>query len=362
MKVSLGILAWNEESSIGVSLGSVFAQSLAERLRARGDTLEVVVVPNGCTDATAARAEEALALNRRAHPHVQARVCSLAKAGKIHAWNEFVHRLSDPSAAFVFLADADIALHGEDTLWNMLRALEENPGAIASTDLPVKHLALKEKKGVLDRLSLGTSAMTQAAPGQLTGQLYCARGDWLRRAWMPDGLLLDDGFLKTMIVTEFFSRPADPSRVVRAPDAAHVFEAYTRLRDILPNQRRQAVGHAVWVILRERLAEAAREGPVDAFLARECGRDPEWFRKHLRQRVAQMGWWVMPPGMFGVRFRRLRNLPPRQRWARLPAALAGAAVDAVVTLWANRTLRRNQLASIWKDTKTTALPAPPPAP
>ena len=355
MKVSLGILAWNEESSIGVTVGSIFAQSLATRLHERGDSLEIVVVPNGCTDATAARAEEAFALHRRERSFSEGRVAPLARPGKINAWNEYVHRLSDPGAAFLFFADADIVLHGEETLWNMLRALEENPVAIASTDQPIKHIALKEKKGLLDRLSLGTSAMTQAAPGQLTGQLYCARGEWLRRLWMPDGLIVEDGFLKAMIVTDFLSQPSNLSRIVRAPNAAHVFEAYTRLRDILPNQRRQAVGHAIFTVLRERLEEISRGSAVDAFLEAERERDPDWFRKHLKHEIAKKGGWVMPPGLFGVRFRRLRHLPSRQRLIRLPAALAGAAVDALVVLWANHTLRHGQIASIWKDTKTTTL-------
>ena len=53
--VTIGILAHNEERSLAATIASLFAQSLLSGQAAIPRlTLEVVVVPNGCTDATVA--------------------------------------------------------------------------------------------------------------------------------------------------------------------------------------------------------------------------------------------------------------------------------------------------------------------
>ena len=50
--LSIGIMAWNEESSLGPMLDSLFAQTIFARLAARGERCEVVCLANGCTDRT----------------------------------------------------------------------------------------------------------------------------------------------------------------------------------------------------------------------------------------------------------------------------------------------------------------------
>lgn len=358
MIVSIGILAWNEEECIGDTLRSLLAQSLIRDLTPAAERrVEVVVVPNGCTDATAARASAALKEGAAGLPRgaFSWRVESVAEPGKVNAWNLLVHRFSDPAADFVVLMDADIRFDHPDTLANMALALARDAHAAVSVDLPRKHVAGKARKSLFDRISLAVSGMTQAAPGQLTGQLYCARGALLRRVHMPLGLLVEDGFLKQMLCTDLMRSPCDNSRVVRAPDAAHIFEAYTRVLDIFFNQRRQQIGHAVYTYLRDYLAERVGVKDAGQIIAANNARDPDWFRALIRERVKRGGWWVMYPGAFSVRWRRLGNLPFMQAVLRLPVALAAFLMDVVVLVAANHRLRSGQLAGVWKDTKSTAL-------
>ena len=362
MIISIGILAWNEEECIAGTLHSLLAQSLIRGLRSDGPVrVEVIVVPNGCTDTTAGQAELALraGAETRAGDAFTWRVESVAEPGKVNAWNLFVLRFSRPDADLIILMDADIRLDHADTLANMVSALNRHPEAAVSVDLPVKHVAAKRKKSLADRISLAVSGMTQAAPGQLTGQLYCARGPLLRRVHMPLGLIVEDGFLKQMLCTDLMRAPSDNNRVVRAPDASHVFEAYTSVKDVFLNQRRQQIGHTVHTYLRDYLRERVGEKDAGEVIAENNQRDPDWFRALIRERVARGGAWVMYPGAFAVRWRRLRNLSAWRAFLRLPVATAAFLLDVAVLVAANQRLRAGKLSGVWQDTKSRNLTPPP---
>lgn len=357
MIISIGILAWNEEPSIGKMIDSLAAQSL---LRDPGEhAIEVVVVPNGCHDDTAGAARRAIGSAAWPAPAVTGRVVELAQPGKTNAWNVYVHEISRPDAEVLVLADADILFHGDETLRSMIGVLESDPHVLAATDEPIKDIALLAKPGFKEKISIAMAGMTKAAPGQLTGQLYAARASALRRLVMPGGLIIDDGFIKQMLCTDFLRQPLDHSRIRRAENAAHVFEAYTRISDILPNQRRQAAGHAIYSMLRDRLL-AVREsgGDPESWLKEKCRDEPDWFRDEVRRRVREGGRWVMPRGMAGARWRRWRRLPAKSKPGALPALLAGGLVDAITLVWANQTLRQGKLKGIWKDTRSEKLGQP----
>src|SRR5438874_6045172 len=81
--ISIGILAHNEAGAIGATLESLLEQSLLSR--DPGDyRVEIVVVPNGCSDNTIAVA--AATLERRAAERepisLSCKICALHHAGK----------------------------------------------------------------------------------------------------------------------------------------------------------------------------------------------------------------------------------------------------------------------------------------
>ena len=357
MIISIGILAWNEEEVIGATLRSLFDQSLVRELVGTGHRLEVVVVPNGCSDGTAAQAARALSTGSADLPSRQFvwSIHALPQPGKENAWNRYVHHLSNQEADFIFMMDADIRFTHRDTLKNMVLALEGDSHAWIATDLPQKHILLKAHKTLFDRISLGVGEMTQAAQAQLTGQLYSARGPVLRRIHMPPGLIVEDGFIKHMVCTDMFTRASDSRRIIRAQNASHVFESYTRIADIYNNQRRQQIAQTIYVYLRNYLK--AHVGGKDAglIIADNNERDPDWYRKLIKERVSQGGWWVMYQGAFSVRFARLRNLSIFQAILKLPIALVAFLMDVIILVAANNRLKSGQLKGVWKDTKSHTL-------
>ena len=359
--ISIGILAWNEEDAIAATLESLFRQSLFANLARRNLNCEILCVANGCTDRTASVAAGIFEAQRREH-QAQAtftsRVLDLQERGKANAWNRFVHAHSAETAQFLFLMDGDIVIHHPDTLWNMYVALLECAEASVSVDQPLKDLAFKPHKTLFDRLSLATSRMTQTGTAQLTGQLYCIRAEVARNIFLPRDLLVEDGFIKALVCTDFLRRPSSPDRIVRAPNASHLFQAYASVRDILKNQKRQMIGQTITHVLVDnylaRLPEDAK-AHLASFVQEKERADPHWLKRliggHIR---ATKHFWQLFPGALRFRFERLAKLGGAQRLRHLPAAIAGFGVTLLACRAAHGALR-NGYTDYWPDTKSRGL-------
>ncbi|MBI2512574.1 MAG: glycosyltransferase family 2 protein [Opitutae bacterium] len=345
--VAIGIMAWNEENSIPSALNSLFAQSLFGLLAARGERAEIIVLPNGCTDRTATVAAQTMTRLRADHPHAEAitaRVCELEQPGRNNAWNRFVHEFSAREARFVFLMDADILFHGEHTLRNMVCALERDPEAMVVTDRPRKEIEFKARKTLRDRLSLATSAMNRTGGACFSGQCYGLRAPIARNLYLPrDAGAPDDGFFKQVVCTDFLTRPVNPRRVVLAPDAAHIFEAYTSPAEVLRNQRRQMIGQTIVHVMIEYLKTRPRAERVNlaATLRRLDARDPDWVKKLLARHVAHARFfWELFPGLLTFRLRRCWAMGGWRWVAYLPAAVLATGVTMIACWSAFRFLKR----------------------
>lgn len=349
LKITIGILAWNEEKTIQDTLKSLFAQRLFALALDTQNHIEVVCVPNGTSDDTADRAQAFFDRNS-AGDRVVCSVRAVPQAGKANAWNLLVHQFSDPASDFYFFLDADITIDHPCTLSNMLQALLNHPRAQVATDLPQKHIQFKERKSLFDYVQEFLGKLTQASPAQLSGQLYCIRGPMARRIWMPTGLMIEDGFLKDMVVTNLFQSAADDSTIVRADEASHIFTSYWRARDLFRHQIRQAVGQTMNYVVEKWLRKQLPRAGIDiGEVIRERNQtDPHWVRQ-LMQDHGQRHWWALYPGAFLGRWRKLRNLRIGRRILYFPVALAASLFDLPVFVVANFRLRyQEDNQPLWK--------------
>jgi len=260
-RISIAVRAWNEEAVIRRTLESVFDQSLFAELSSRGETCEVLCIPNGCMDRTAQIAEEVFAEQKKSHPAADAFICrvdNIREAGRNHTWNAFVHELSHREAEFLFLMDSDILFNRRETLFNMYRALLNNSQPHIASDQPIKDVSLKPRKSLRDRISLATTEMNGAIQGRITGQLYCIRSEVARHLFLPKELGIDDGFIKAIVCTDFFTRELFPARIMMVENASHVYEAYTSVGELLKNQKRQMIGQTIVHVLVEYLKTLPR--------------------------------------------------------------------------------------------------------
>jgi len=333
VRVSIAVRAWNEEQVIRRALESLFQQSLFAELSRRNECCEVLCIPNGCTDRTAEVAEAVFAEQRQSHPHAGAfrcRVENMIEAGRNNTWNAYVHQFADRGAEFVFLMDADIVFDRETTLFKMYEALLNNPEAHVASDRAVKEIAFKKKKTLRDRLSLATSDMTGTITAQICGQLYGIRSEIARRIWMPKDLgAPDDGFIKALVCTDFFTRELNPRRVIMPENASHVFNAYTSVAEMLNNQKRQMAGQATVHILIEyvkQLPLAERINPAPVIRYNEEN-DPQWMRRRLDAHLREARFfWQLFPNALSYRIRRWWRMSGLKRLTHFPAAAAGFAV------------------------------------
>ncbi|MDO8539912.1 MAG: glycosyltransferase [Opitutaceae bacterium] len=363
--LSIGMMAWNEEESIGTTLESLFRQSAFEKLCARHEQCEILVLANGCTDRTVAVARELFDRMEREHPWAEgftARVIDIPEPGRNNAWNRFVHEFSAVEARFIALMDADIVFHHRDTIYSLIATLERRPHVCATSGRQCKDLMFKERKTFWERMSLATSEMTGTIQGQISGQLYCMRAKVARNLLLPRDLgANDDGFFKAAICTDFFSRPLDPSRIIMAPDAAHIYEAYISPRDILNNQKRQMIGQTSVHVLLQYLKTLSFDDRANLAetLRRHESQDPDWLKRMISDHVrARPFFWQLFPGILTFRFKRLLRMSGFRKVTHAPAAMAGFIVTMVACARAHRALRAGTTQFWPKPTRQTILSVP----
>lgn len=358
-------MAWNEANSICTTLESLFRQTVFERLVERGEQCEIVVVANACTDATVTVTRGLFEKMKREHPWAAGfttHVVDIPEPGKGNAWNRYIHEFSALEARYICSMDADIVFHHRETIHNLMAALERDPHASASTGRQCKDILFKERKTLRDRISLATTSMGGGEAGKICGQLYCLRAGIARNLYLPRHLTAtEDGFIKEMVCTDFLTHPSDPTKIVLAPDAAHVFEAYVSPREVLNNQKRQMIGQTIVHVLVEHLKTLPwreRMGLAQT-LRRNEQRDPDWLRRllaeHLRVRPR---FWQLFPGLLTFRFKRLAQQKGLGKVKQLPAACAGLAVTLVSCARAHGQLRKGAVDYWPKANRQTILTVP----
>jgi len=363
--LSIGILAWNEETSIVPMLDSLFAQSIFRRLLERGHRCEIVCLANGCTDRTVPVTREIFERMERQHPDrdgISAWVADIAEPGRNNAWNRFIHELSAAEAHFLCVMDADIIFNRPDTLALVLEALEQDPHLAGASDWPVKDIAFKRRPSVRERISLATSDMTGNIAGRLNGMLYCLRTEIARNLYLPrDVVANDDGFFKAAICTDFFRAPSDPTKVVSVRQATHLYEPYLSLPDVINNQKRQMIGQTTVYVIVEHLKTLPLEDRT--YLAETLRsldlHDPDWLKRLIQTHMAGVRhFWQLFPDLLGFRWRRYAQLRGMQRITHLPATIAGFGLTLIASWHAARFLRRG-VSTYWPKTQRQSITGAP---
>lgn len=352
--ISMGIVAHNESRLIGKMLSSLFEQSLLNQAIPQLQ-IELIVMPNGCTDDTAevARRELTLSVDPSVHKNLSWDVKEIAKAGKSNAWNLFVHEFSNQTAEYLFLMDSDIQLLDQNALYSMLKTFEQSQAWVV-VDRPIKDVVLKTDKTLREHLSAAVSGLSggqaiEGEPAWICGQLYCAEARVLRQICLPTALPAQDGFLYTMIVTNGLQSERNPNRVILASSASHLFEAYTSIKRLLKHERWLIVASAVNELLFSNLEGAGMVGSkAGTYIMRNNREDPQWL-SNLIQITAANQRWLIPRFILIRRFVSLADKPWYKAIVLLPLSLAAFLADLYLAIQANQDLHRGSALGHWGE-------------
>jgi len=250
----------------------------------------------------------------------------------------------------MLLLDADIEFGELETIERTLCALREDKKAQVVVDRPLKDAVRRKKKSLLERISLRQSRSEESSGApRLAGSFYLARAAMLRQIWLPKGLPSEDGFIRSMIVTNCFRAAPDEERIARAEGASHYFETLVSPRRILAHELRVTIGTAIncylaWDLL---LFATDPEGPGAGITIRNWTRqDERWVQKVVSNAVANRGWWVLPRGMLLRRFAPVRR-PGGFKLRRAALCALTFAIDLPILLTANRVLKKNKGLGFW---------------
>lgn len=354
MFISIGILAWNEEDVIETTLVSLFRQSVfLDKAGSLPDVeWEVIVVPNGCSDGTAAVARRVLGnlAGQTGDQKIAFAVHELNEPGKSNAWNHYIHEFSSRQSDLILMMDADIEFGEAETISNTVKALLQNPQAEVAVDMPLKDVVKKANKTPIEWLSATASRVTTEGSPAISGQFFCARANALRQIWMPKGLAVEDGFLRAMIVTDCFRSAVDEGKIIRAKNATHYYETLSSLRSIFRHELRIVIGTAVncyftWDFL---LFATEPSGHGAGVLIRnQIEKDPTWYPRFIDNSIRNHGFWVLPRGMLFRRFSRLKYYRGLGLMKGIVVVTLGFLLDLPVFIAANHRLKKGGVIGYW---------------
>ncbi len=357
-RISIGLCAWNEETTIENALSSILEQDIFQDSTKWIETIEIVCLANACTDRTVQVARTFLERKLKAlqsGPVVTWKVEDVPWGGLARALNVLTHELTDPLADFIFKMDCDVTIEGSGAMRELILALERDPVAQIAVPISLKHIIKSRKKSAVDQFSIAASKTFKPEHIPLSGALYCGRGPALRSVWQVQGPrgsdVGTDVHVRDMLVTDQWRKRVKwrEDLVIRVPTATVYFLTYTRVLDMLYHQKRLAIASVNRMFLHAYLTDNVPQEGASELIRANNSRDPDWFIKEVGARLNTDSWWVLPRAIF--EWNRLRILGRRTGFSRiifLPVALAGEVIDFYAVLAANSAFKKRVEGEVWR--------------
>lgn len=365
----VGIVAWNEEENIQAAIDSLLQQTLFADLAKKNEVCQIICVCNGCVDNTVSIARNLLEAASRTHPFCSAiayKMVELEQPSKTNALNHLFQIAAPDDAEMLIVMDADITLHAPASLSNLCAALRANPKAWFSIPAAIKQASSSDASSAVTSLSEKGTALhavgTPDKPNWVPGQLYCVRRAIAKAIYFPKELMAEDMFLSMLAHTHFLSNPSasiDKDTIVKAANASYVFAPYLGVRDILSNQKRQAMAHVIQELLVE-WADAelddSQKGTVALAKRLEAQdmRDAGWIKQRLETRLQQrkLFWKLLPNMYYTWPLRAAFEGAGRGGISLLPVAFLRTGLHLAGLYLANSAFRRGQ-TYFWADKRTS---------
>lgn len=341
-RVSVVVLAHNEEKN----LPALIAELDQQRRALRHHDSDLLILANGCTDDTAAVARSGC--ERTFGPPTREwdwRVEEvLPRIGKAGAWNLAVHRYLRADSVVAAFLDADLTFFSHDEIARCADALLARPDAWVAAG---RSRRVAQGRSIVARTA-GLVGGIDYDPHAFCGGHFTMRADIARRVMIPLGLIIEDGLIKALLMSDFFRGRRDES-LVRV-DTFLGFRPETTLRGLFRHELSLTVGQTLNCYLFEDLHRSVGPGTPDAgeLLVERHRADPLWFRRFVTAEVERRGRRCVHPAVRHKRLIRLRSQSPARRIMLLVPTLAAWLFDGWVARHAARVLRSGSWFGFWK--------------
>ncbi len=330
MRVDIGVFAHDEGDGIAAMVARLLAQDLS------GLDARVLVLANGCTDDTVARARAA-----------GAEVADLPLGGKSRTWNRFVHDLSRPAAEVLVFVDADIEFTAPDSLKRLALGLAARPALWVLNSQPVKDIVARPQNlSPLDKIIAAAAGGLDDWKTAICGQLYAMPAACARSLHLPIGLPVEDGFLRAMVLTDALTAPENFSRIDGLDGVSHLYASERSLFALIRHQVRIVIGSALnfaaFDALRA-LPSAARRPALGRAAA-----DEGWLSRAARAALPRWPFGFVPFHFLTKRLARAVAAPAQLlRPKRVILLLLGFGFDLIVYVLAQYRMARGAGVGFW---------------
>ena len=342
--ILIGIFAHNEADNITATLDSlaqqdIFLPPMLPKLQVR-----VSILANGCTDDTVAIAEAYL----KKMPRFKAQVIVIDKPGKSNTWNEFIHSTESKAADYFVCMDSDIKFGSDNVISTLISRLSASDEAYLAVDIAQKDTLLKPHKTLFEKISLFFSHMMKQGSSAVAGSLYCAKGDQIRKIHMPEGLPVEDGFLRAMLVTELFTKTENNQRILVVNDVCHYFTPDPSIKSLLRHEERLLIGTFINSVIYRFLWQEVPSTGKDAgqIVAEKNNDNPNWLEELIADyREAHSP--IIPKHFYYKYWKRWKTLRLPIKIISLPVITLGTVVKYFLLKKIERRLARESGVGTW---------------
>lgn len=187
----VAIMAHNEEKVIAQAIQSCF-----EQICPIGYSINVIVVANGCTDAT-----EDIVLAIAKQYQGALKLISMSDKGKTIALNRAIECIkkdnkNNNDITYVVFMDADCEFVGNEVILNFIKTFEETPSlcAVGATNVP--KLKYTQRAKLVSSMYRATDELNILLPENgISGGAYCIKLDILQKLKFPEIQMADDMYV-----------------------------------------------------------------------------------------------------------------------------------------------------------------------
>lgn len=289
--IDIGVFAYNEAKNIASLIADVARQTVFARPEI---DIRLLILANGCTDDTVQRATAA---RDGLEPDLAGRieVMDFERGGKSRTMHRFIQKEARGEVDLLGFMDADIRLPETDTLERMIEQLLTRPALQTFTSRPVKDVSLNsEGSSLISRIIASGGGGLTDYRNAICGQLFMMRAPMARQIGLPDGLPVEDGFIRAMMLTDLLSAPEDFERIDGDPEVYHIYESIRSIPELIRHQTRIVIGSAVNAVLFSKIRKDTKTLEEAHALLMEASTDENWLVQVLNEHLPTRPYGYVP--------------------------------------------------------------------